>query len=62
MMGLGRMMRHSLSIENPLRELISMNRDRDDSQYMGRDQGRYYLSLHTFSKMASKNREVARRW
>lgn len=55
-------MRHSLNIEYPSHELILIKQDCDDPLYIGRDQGRYYLSLHPFSKGPPKNREVARRW
>ena len=41
-------MRHSQSIEYALGELNLKERDCDDPLYIGRDQGRYYLSRHTF--------------
>ena len=50
-------MRHSQSIEYPLGELIFIERDCNDPRYIGRDQEENYLSRHTVSKGASKNRE-----
>ena len=43
-----------------LRDLGSVKKDCDEPLYIGRDHGRYYLSLHSFSKGASK--EAAQCW